>query len=200
MDKSVISNSCVGSLVYQKLNEQYITPLVGSLFMDDFMYIKFLENYELYTTLKPDVIDNFDKNFFFKLHTEVKHNYPLMVLDDIEIHWIHETSANDVLSNWERRMERTNNDNLVFIWTASEFMQIHDEDERRELINRFCCLPEYTIFLTERPEEAVVGDNFIVKFVPSWKNKTQEDRYPWGFLTWNNQLTSSDEILKIVNV
>ena len=171
MDKTVASNSCVGSYLYTFSNVPHLTPLVGSLFLDDFMYVKFLENY--------------DRDIKLKGHHEVSNSYVLMKIEDIEIHWIHEYSKDIVLSKWNRRLERSFNHDRFSIWTASEFMQIHDDNERKELINRFCNLPEYTILLTERKNEEVYTDNYAVIFIPQWENMRQDDRYVWGFLKWN---------------
>jgi len=200
MDKLILSNSCVGSLLYKYPKVPYITPLVGSLFLDDFMYIKFLENYDYYISLTPEIIENYDKNIRLKSHKDVLGNYVLMKLDDIEIHWIHERSAADVTEKWNRRLNRISNNDKISIWTSSEFTQIHDDNERKELIDRFCNLPEYTIFLTERKSEETYDKNYAIIPVPEWENKSQNDRYEWGFLKWNNQKTQAIVILKFLNI
>lgn len=187
LDKTVTSNSCVGYFLYVNSKVPHLTPLIGSLFLDDFMYLKFLENYDRYMSLTPEFIEKYDRNIKLKGHTEVAKYYVLMKIDDIEIHWIHESSSAVVLSKWNRRLDRSFNKERFSIWTTSEFMQIHDDVERKELINRYCNLPEYTILLTERKEEEIYEKNHAIIFIPQWENKSQTDRHMWGFLRWNDQ-------------
>ena len=92
-------------------------------------------------------------------------------------------------------LDRTLNKEKIVIWTSSEFMQIHDDVERKELIERFCNLPEYTILLTERKGEEVYEKNYSIIFVSQWENKLQNDRFEWGFLKWNYQPLQANIIL-----
>lgn len=195
---NIVSNSCIGSLLYKSNNEQYSNPLIGSLFLNDFSYIKFLENYDFYMNLVPKVFlinKNNIFNNFYQLHNDF---YTLMILDDIEIHWIHETNINHVLDNWDKRKKRIDNNNRINTWTSSEFMQEHNDNERKLLIDRFCALPNFNVLLTEREEESKQGKNFIIKFIPEWNDKQQNDRFNWGFLKWNNQIMATKYLQLII--
>jgi len=198
MDKSITSNSCVGGYLYLFTESSYLTPLVSSLFLEDFMYIKFLENYDYYMKLTPKFIENYNRDIKLKGHTEVVNNYILMMLGDIEIHWIHESSINVFLPKWNRRIDRSLDKERTSIWTTSEFMQYHNDEERKLLISRFCNLPEYSVLLTERKEEEVYEKNYAIIFVPQWENKQQNDRHVWGFLKWNDQLLQKDIYLSFL--
>ena len=184
---NIVSNSCVGSGVYKEIHVEYFTPLVGSLFMDDYMYLKFLENYDYYTNLsvKTEMIK---KNVHFSKHSSISDNYVLIKLNKIEIHWIHEDSEDVVLEKWNRRLKKSLNKKKIYVWASPELKKCYSKEERQEIIKRFCNLNEFTIFLTEIKEEEVVTNNSIIKYVSEWEGKLQTDRTSNGDATiWNDQ-------------
>lgn len=193
----IISNTCVGSEIYLRAKKKYVTPLVGSIFLDDHMYLKFIENYTHYIQIKPE----------FQMISQDKHlpglkniypNYPLLKLNDIEIHFIHEGDIETVRNKWERRLERGNDIEPIFTWSASEFMEPREGEVRQELIDRFCSVPHFSIFLTERQHEEKSGDNFVIKFIPAFSDKKQDDRFPYKFTCWNNQYAIAMHIESIM--
>lgn len=184
---NIVSNSCVGSGVYKEIHVEYFTPLVGSLFMDDYMYLKFLENYDYYCNL-PVKTEMIKKNVHFSKHNSISDNYVLMKLNQIEIHWIHEDSEDVVLEKWNRRLKKSLNKKKVYVWSSPELKKYYSKEERQEIIKRFCDLNEFTIFLTEIKEEETVTNNYIIKYVSEWEGKLQKDRTSNGDATiWNDQ-------------
>jgi uncharacterized protein (DUF1919 family) len=184
---NIVSNSCVGSGVYKEIHVEYFTPLVGSLFMDDYMYLKFLENYDYYCNL-PVKTEMIKKNVHFSKHNSISDNYVLMKLNQIEIHWIHEDSEDVVLEKWNRRLKKSLNKKKVYVWSSPELKKCYSKEERQEIIKRFCNLNEFTIFLTEIKEEETVTNNYIIKYVSEWEGKLQKDRTSNGDATiWNDQ-------------
>ncbi len=96
----IISNNCWGAEIYQRLGVHYNTPFVG-LFIFGPDYIKLLENFDHYL--------NFELTFTREskwIDYSVK--YPIGLLDDIEIHFMHYRDNNQAKSNWNRRLERMN--------------------------------------------------------------------------------------------
>ena len=112
---NILSNSCVGSGVYKEVHLEYFTPLVGSLFMDDYMYLKFLEYYDFYCNL-PAKTEIISKNVHFSKHDSISDNYVLMKLNEIEIHWIHENSEDVVLEKWNRRLKKSLNKKILIFY------------------------------------------------------------------------------------
>ncbi len=96
----IISNNCWGAEIYQRLGVPYNTPFVG-LFIFGPDYIKLLENLEHYL--------NFELTFK-KESNWISHavKYPIGLLDDIEIHFMHYKDDQQAKSNWTRRLERMN--------------------------------------------------------------------------------------------
>lgn len=197
MKVKVISNTCVASEIYLRARLTYTTPFVGSIFLDDTMYLNFLKKYEHYINLEPK-FDIVDQSNYLPGLKNIYPKYPLMKLDDIEIHWIHEDKPEVVLEKWKRRMERGKDLEPVFTWSASEFMSPKDGEIREKFINEFCELPYFSIFLTERPKEQKDGNNFVIRYIESFQDKEQNDRMQWHFLRWNNQYAISIVIKNVL--
>ena len=68
--------------------------------------------------------------------------------------------------------------NKIFIHITPEFKKLYTETERKNLIDRFCNINEFTILLTERPEEEVSTNNYVIKCINRWIGHSQENRTP----------------------
>ncbi len=113
-----ITNDCLALFIYKELNQQYESPLIGSLFESDLQYLKFCENFDHYINLTP----RFGDPLLPVTEMDYK-NVPVMFLDDIEIHFPHETDKDILLGKWNRRKERMTKP--IFIWSD---MQIFNKD------------------------------------------------------------------------
>jgi len=111
---SLISNSCLGWEVYQQLNSQFNSPLIGNLILNDEKYVRMCEHIESYLDaemLFGDIRPN--KNFWNiagsnrAVNNNIKppHNYPVSHHLDIDIHWIHDR---------KRVLEIKNNHTFIF--------------------------------------------------------------------------------------
>ena len=67
-----------------------------------------ISNYDYYVNVTPTFIERFSKKHYFELHQPIPETYPVMILDDINIHWFHELNINTILDKWYRRLERSN--------------------------------------------------------------------------------------------
>lgn len=114
----LISNGCAAGNYYKEIGEIYPHPLMFSLFLDDYQYIKLCKNLHYYMDIEPTFI-NLPNNL-----RHVNKLYPIMKLEDIVIHWIHATSESDVLSKWNRRVQRFKNSNsnpIFIIWPMNNY-------------------------------------------------------------------------------
>ena len=105
----------------------YLTPTVGLFFYAP-DYIKFVENlkYYLETELKFSDYSKYDEVNEIRL----KNAYPIGVIDDVEIQFLHYRSENEAHSKWTRRVQRVNYDNL--------YLKFDDRDlSTPELMLRF---------------------------------------------------------------
>ena len=96
----IISNNCWGAEIYKRLNREYNTPFVG-LFIVGPDYIRLLENFDHYMSLPLQ----FTKGSVW-FDPPIK--YPIGKLDDIEIHFVHYKSNEEVIDKWTRRLSRMN--------------------------------------------------------------------------------------------
>jgi hypothetical protein len=210
---SFISNTCVGLQVYRDLNPgkndyiiEYTSPFIGSIFLDDDGFVYVCQNY--------DRVAFADVGFTSPLGLRWREwggndryeagtipDYPVMhLLDGVEVHWIHETptAAHHLFRKVHDRYLSAREYKKFFLWSASEMMNRHSEEERSKLLKKFMGVDGYSIFLTEREEEKFEDDSHIIEFVPEWKENSQEDRDRFFGLNWNNQQFVSRHFLDVL--
>ena len=111
---TIISNNCWGGWVYRLFNLPYMSPTVG-LFIMPADYLKFVNRLEYYLKecsikfIKPEN----SKNYKELITHQGFGNYPIGVLDDVEIMFMHYKSEQEVLEKWNRRLQRVDWDNLI---------------------------------------------------------------------------------------
>ena len=156
---SFITNNCLGDVVCRNLNVEYDNPFIGSYFQDDDQFLKFCSNFKHYISLVPVF-----KKGFLPIDTNCPSippdSFPIMFLDDIEIHWIHETSKEDLLEKYNGRLSRMKIP--FFVWGDSLLHRPHTDDERRDIISEFSKIENSVFFKKEEVEE--------------WKDKSFTDR------------------------
>jgi len=140
MNNIIISNKCVGLQINKKKNYlPYNNPFIGSLIPNDLEYIKLINNLEYYLNVEPIIGEPKDNTVFhsqnkskYYLHESIPVPYPVVLLDDIEIHFIHEIDKNLCIDKFKRRLDRTKNiinnfDYKIFVTLSfSEFINNHD--------------------------------------------------------------------------
>lgn len=144
---SIISSNCFAGRVMQDLGMQYNTPTLGLWIMpDDFP--KFCLNLRQYLTEKDLTLAEHSKNKlgeYQHAHPSSHHNYPIGILGDIEIHFLHYRSKEEAFSKWKRRSQRVDYNNLLFI--GSEQNGCTEDD-----IKAFDSLPtNRKIFFSSKP-------------------------------------------------
>lgn len=97
-DFVIISRNCWGGQIYQWLKLPYNTPFVG-LFIYTPCYIKILKNFDHYMSLDLGFIEE-------SKYSKYPTNYPIGVLDDVEIHFKHYADQAEARDKWNRRKER----------------------------------------------------------------------------------------------
>jgi len=134
-DFTIISNNCWGGLVYQYFGLPYNSPTVGLFIMDD-DYIKFLERFDYYIDQPLRFITFESSRYYDYLSREstAKMSYPIAMLDDIEIHFLHFHSQVEADEKWKRRCKRINRKRLLIKMSQRFIRDI-------EILNRFDNLP-----------------------------------------------------------
>jgi uncharacterized protein (DUF1919 family) len=180
-----ITNNCQGESIYKMLNREYDNPFIGSFIQDDDQYLKFCLNFDHYISQTP----RFDKNIL-PVHqiAQIDKNFPVMFLDDIEIHWIHETSIDELSEKYKRRLDRMNGKTPFFIWGDPLLHRPCSEEQRNNYINMFSQLQ----------------NRFYLKkeIVPEYQDKSMDDRIinpGWAqTLKWHNFNISAAYILNSI--
>lgn len=100
-DFSIICSNCIGGVIYHRLGKKFLSPTINLwLHQDDFL--KFVLNLKEYIA----------KDLVF-INSE--YDYPVAMLDDIKIYFNHSKTKEEAKSNWDKRKERINYDNLFII-------------------------------------------------------------------------------------
>jgi len=106
----IVSDNCWGAEIYKWLNRPYNTPFVG-LWIYGECYLKLLANFDYYMSQKIS-FSNISK------YPSNNSTYPIGMLEDLEIHFLHYKNENEARVKWERRVKRMfqekNRDNFYF--------------------------------------------------------------------------------------
>lgn len=99
---SFISQNCIGGLLYHDLNKRFDSPTIN-LYLNSSDFIKFVKKLDYYLALKLDFKENTD--------------YPIGILDDIEIHFLHYKNKNEALKCWYERKKRIDKNKIIILMT-----------------------------------------------------------------------------------
>lgn len=112
-DFTIISNNCWGGMIYESYNLPKKSPTVGCFFMAS-DYIKFVSNLHEYLESNLKFIDPNDSKWKDELCKDKRFgSYPIALLRDIEIFFLHYHSEEEVMEKWNRRCKRINWDNIL---------------------------------------------------------------------------------------
>ncbi len=140
---TIISNNCWGGILYHTLGLECLSP-TKNLFIKDGEYLKFVENFDYYISCEPVYSrDDIDPTSLKK--------YPVLKLDDIEIHCNHDESSKDAIRNWKRRVNKVNLNNI--------FVEMYTEDQ--EIAKRFLDIKGYNKGICFVPWE--LDNEFAIK-------------------------------------
>lgn len=112
-DFSLIASNCNGGVICHDLNQQFRSPFVN-LWLKPKDYIKFLQNIEYY--LGCDL----------KFTKEEDIEYPIGMLDDIKIYFMHYKTEEKAKEKWIERSKRINLDNLFILFTDRDECSFED--------------------------------------------------------------------------
>lgn len=106
-DFTIISSNCNGSFMYYDMGLKYRSPTVNlSLGMDDF--VKMVENLRWY--MQQEIVE----------WKEEGQRFPLGMLGDLKINFVHYDTFAEGVEKWEERKKRINWDNIFIVGTARE--------------------------------------------------------------------------------
>lgn len=178
----IISNNCWGAEIYRWLKKEYNTPFVG-LFLHGPCYLKLLSNFEI--LIKKEIIFT-DKSVYLK----EKPDYPIGLIGDIEIHFMHYHDEDEAKQKWDRRVKRMleeeNFDNYYF--------KICDRDGvSTETMKEFHSLPFKNKISFSVNELNGIANHIVVR------NDNQADSVPDGVILYKMAFKYVDVIKWIRN-
>lgn len=112
-DFTIISNNCWAGMVYESYNLPKMTPTVGLFFMAD-DYLNFIGDLHYYTSKELTFISPNRSKYYEQLKNSNRFGeYPIGILDDVEVFFLHYHSEEEAKSKWTRRCKRINWDRLI---------------------------------------------------------------------------------------
>ncbi|MBR1581521.1 MAG: DUF1919 domain-containing protein [Bacilli bacterium] len=99
-DFSIISCNCIGGMVYHDLKMKFLSPTIN-LYIDTPDFIKMCLNLKDY--MEKELVDANNKD------------YPIGILGDIKIHFLHYKSFKEAKESWDKRKERINYEKIFVI-------------------------------------------------------------------------------------
>lgn len=118
---TIFSNNCLGGTFYHDAGREFTSPTINLSF-DGPDFIKFLTNPHHYLSIEPQFI-------------QIGKPFPVALLDDIEVNFVHYHTEEEAVSSWNRRKARIVWDNVFIVSTD------HDGLYLPESLERFDALP-----------------------------------------------------------
>jgi uncharacterized protein (DUF1919 family) len=177
-----ISNNCANISFYFTENREYNHPFIGCLFVNDLQYVKFCKHFSYYSSITPVFGFPNENSTWAKQngqvwfrHEEITPPYPVMYLEDIEIHWIHESDVETLSEKYKRRMGRLDLKSLIiFMLSDADLCNTHSLDARLDIIKNFISIPT-SLYLTRYEKDITINGRIF--FIERWEN-APEGRNP----------------------
>lgn len=119
-DFTIISSNCIGGIIYKDLNMRFTSPTIN-LFFKPKDFLKFCLNLEYYLSL--EIKNTYDKD----------KKYPVGILDDVKIYFMHYSNFTEAKECWDRRKKRVNLDNIIVIMVDRDGFTLNDLEEFKKI-------------------------------------------------------------------
>lgn len=109
-DLSILSQNCIGGVLYHDMGLQFSSPTVN-LFFEAEDFVKFVLNLDHYVSCE----------FEWRWEEE----YPVGILDDIKVYFMHYKTCQEAKEAWKRRCSRILKDRILVLSTDREDFNEH---------------------------------------------------------------------------
>lgn len=104
-DFSVISQNCIGGVFYHDMQLEFLSPTID-LYFEAPDFVRFVQKLRYYLDLE--------------LEMHWGEEYPVGILGDISVHFMHYGSCTEAAQAWKRRKKRINFDRIIALATDME--------------------------------------------------------------------------------
>lgn len=104
---TIFSSNCWAGICYHRLGLEFLSPTIN-MFEDIDDFNKLMLNLDTYMSYPVEFV----KTIYSPVQ---KHEYPLCLLNDIFLHFIHYESFDQAVSCWEKRKKRINKNNILVV-------------------------------------------------------------------------------------
>lgn len=172
---SIISSDCTGGLLYHDLHEKFNSPTIN-MYMDAKDFLKFCSDLERY--LKGNLEEKKNTDF----------DFPVGIIDDIEIKFVHYKSFDEAKNKWNERKQRVNNENIFIIMNdrnnccEDEIKEFDKLNYKNKVIFTHKQYPQYnsTFYIEKYKNSNEVG--IMTAFKNPISIKREYDEFDWvGF-------------------
>ena len=165
-DKTIFSNNCLASFIYNDLRAKYLSPTIGiQIPIKDF--INFCQDTNSYLSRELKEGDHLNFEADFRKVGGNKIDFPCAYLGDVKIMFQHEKLFSEAKDKWIRRSKRVQRDKLVIIW-------VHKFELSSELIKLINSIKCEKVILTDF--KGIKHKDWYYIKIPKGKEWWQQDR------------------------
>lgn len=110
---TILSQNCIGGIMSHDLGERFNSPTIN-MFFSASDFLSFCKKIDWYLSKKIKFLDD---------SAQSKSTYPIGILDDIILNFVHYKSKNEAMEKWEERKRRINRENLFIVMTDRDGFQ-----------------------------------------------------------------------------
>ncbi len=145
MTPTILSNNCNGTFMYHDLRLKFYSPTINLFFsIPDF--IKFLSDLDLYLEME------------LKQYVTDEYTYPIGLLGEIKIHFMHYETFEEAAKKWYERVNRINKRNLYIVMNEGKGCRYED-------LVKFDKLPfPFKVVFTHKPYPVIKSAYYIKGF------------------------------------
>lgn len=177
-DFSVIASNCTGGFILHDLGLQFRSPFVN-LYMEPSDFIKYLKKIDYYNSCE------------FKFEDRSDRPYPVGILDDLKVYFVHYKNSEEAETTWKKRLKRLNNKKLFIILTERDGCTYKDLEEfdklpyENKVVFTHKKYPEIksAYYIKGFEDNGEVGDLF--RYKDKWSGKKFYDEF--DYVQWFNQ-------------
>lgn len=146
---SIISQNCIGGVIYHDLGAQFLSPTVNT-FIPEPDFVKLAGNLRYY--MEQELVMRWEET------------YPVGMLADVQIHFMHYATCAEAKESWERRKKRINYDRVLVLATDRDgfdeavYEQWKQISYPKVLFTADPAFTEDAVFFPEFAADGVVGD------------------------------------------